>query len=80
MEGVSGVARKKRAARGGRWVACSVMGLAGVGLVAAVMLGAPLVSILLVGILLLCPLLLWVPFRFQRRSLSGSIPGRRTHA
>lgn len=80
MEGMSGATRKKREAHRGRWVAGSVMGLTGVGLVAAVMFGAPLVSILLVGILLLCPLLLWVPFRFQRRSLSGAIPGRRSHA
>lgn len=48
--------------------ACAVMLLAAAGLVVAILLGAPLVSILLVGLLLLCPLLLWVPFRFELRS------------
>lgn len=51
---------------------------AGVGLVASALLGAPLVSILLVGLLLICPLLLWVPFRFERRALDAS-PGREDH-
>ncbi len=51
-----------------RRATCAVMLLAAAGLVVAILLGAPLVSILLVGLLLLCPLLLWVPFRFELRS------------
>ncbi len=50
----------------GRVVTCAVMVLAAAGLVVAVFLGAPLVSILLVGLLLLCPLLMWVPYRYER--------------
>lgn len=46
-----------------------LMGAAAVGLVLATVLGAPLVSILLVGLLLLCPLLMWVPFRYEDRAL-----------
>ena len=42
---------------------------AAVGLVASTLLGAPLVSVLLVGLLLLCPLLMWVPFRYEDRAL-----------
>ena len=38
------------------------------GLFAAGMLGAPLVAILLTGLLLLCPLLMWVPFRFEKKT------------
>ena len=48
-------------------LACAFMTIAALGLVVAVLLGAPLVSILLVGLLLVCPLLMWVPFRFQER-------------
>jgi len=75
--------RKVRSAPAGRWVAGAVAVLALAGLVAAVILGAPLVSILIIGVLLLCPLLLWVPLRFERRSLDESTPERRgycTHA
>jgi hypothetical protein len=64
----------------GRWVACTLMGLGVLGLLVAFVLGAPLVSVLLIGLLLLCPLLLWIPFRFERRSLDGSDPERRGHA
>ena len=65
-------------ARSATWrVACGLMALAGVGLVAAVFLGAPLVSILLAGLLLLCPLLMWAPLRYQRRSLGSLLLGRR---
>jgi hypothetical protein len=46
------------------------------GLLAAGMLGAPLVSVLLIGILLVCPLLMWVPFRFERKA-RGELSGRR---
>lgn len=51
-----------------RWL----IALAGVALLAAVALRAPLVSILLVGILLLCPLLMWMPVRHERRHLTRS--------
>lgn len=66
-----------RSAPVGRVMVCALMGLAVLGLVGAIVLGAPLVSILVVGLLLLCPLLLWVPFRFEGRSLDDSIPERR---
>lgn len=72
--------RPERTAHAVRGLTCGAMVAAVIGLVAAVILGAPLVSILLVGLLLLCPLLLWVPFRFERRSLDESIPERRSHA
>ena len=38
------------------------------GLLTSGLLGAPLVSVLLIGILLVCPLLMWVPFRFERKA------------
>lgn len=63
-----------------RAVAWGLVATAVAGLVTALVLGAPLVSILLVGLLLLCPLLLWVPFRFERRSLDEPTPERRGHA
>ncbi len=44
------------------------MGSISAGLLAAGILGAPLVSVLLIGILLVCPLLMWVPFRFERKT------------
>lgn len=45
-----------------------VLGIIGSLLVAVGVLGAPLVSVLLIGLLLLCPLLMWVPFRFEEES------------
>ena len=42
-------------------------------LVGAYLLGGPLVVILLAGVMLLCPLLLWVPYRF-RHGLDGAWP------
>lgn len=51
-----------------------VMGLATVGLVVAILVGAPLVSVLLAGLLLVCPLLLWKPFRSERRGLDTVSP------
>lgn len=69
--------RKVRSAPAGRWVAGAVAALALAGLVAAIGLGAPLISILIIGLLLLCPLLLWVPFRLERRSLNEPAPERR---
>ena len=44
------------------------VGTISAGLLAAGTLGAPLVSVLLIGILLVCPLLMWVPFRFERKT------------
>ena len=38
------------------------------GLLDVGVLVAPLGSVLLIGILLLCPLLMWVPFRFEQRA------------
>ena len=53
------------------------VGIISAGLLAAGMLGAPLVSILLIGILLVCPLLMWVPFRFERKTRKDpASPGR----
>lgn len=49
-----------------------LLGLAGIALLAAIALRAPLVSILLVGLLLLCPLLMWMPVRHERRPLTRS--------
>jgi len=57
-----------------------LVAMAVAGLVAALVLAAPLVSILLVGLLLLCPLLLWVPSRFERRPIDEPTPERRGHA
>jgi len=50
------------------------MAVAAVALVAAILLGAPLVSIFIVGLLLLCPLLMWVPFRYEQRTLERTDP------
>jgi len=73
----SGPRKGSGASRTAVW---GLVAVAGAGLVAALVLGAPLVSILLVGLLLLCPLLLWVPFRFERRPLDEPTPERRGHA
>ncbi|MFB3739409.1 MAG: hypothetical protein ACE14W_10670 [Candidatus Velamenicoccus archaeovorus] len=54
----------------------TMLGLAVLGVPAAVALGAPLVSILVVGLLLLCPLLLWVPFRSGRHPVDHPKEGR----
>src|SRR4030066_482419 len=52
------------------------VGIISAGLLAAGMLGAPLVSVLLIGILLVCPLLMWVPFRFERKTREEpTLPG-----
>jgi hypothetical protein len=50
------------------------VGIISAGLLAAGMLGAPLVSVLLIGILLVCPLLMWVPFRFERKTREELTP------
>ena len=62
-----------------RRAALVLMSLAALGLVAALLLGAPLVSVFLIGLLLLCPLLMWVPFRFERRALEGSVRAKPRH-
>jgi hypothetical protein len=48
------------------------MTIAAAGLVVAALFGAPLISILIAGLPLLCPLLMWVPFRFERRARDAS--------
>ncbi len=58
-------------------VACGLMAAAAVGLITAAVLGAPLVSVLLAGLLLVCPMLMWVPFRYERSALDGSARGNR---
>lgn len=60
----------------GHAAAYVLVGVIVAGLLAAGMLGAPLVSVLLIGILLVCPLLMWVPFRFERKT-RGELSGRR---
>lgn len=55
-----------------RRAACVLMVLASAGLVVAAFLGAPLVSVLLAGLLLLCPLLMWVPYRFDRDAMGSA--------
>lgn len=72
--------RPVRTGNATRRVACGVMGLAAVGLFIGLLVGAPLVSILLAGLLLLCPLLLWMPFRFERRALDRIEPTSREAA
>lgn len=57
-----------RTALRGHAAAYVFVGIISAGLLAAGMLGAPLVSVLLIGILLVCPLLMWVPFRFERKT------------
>jgi Flp pilus assembly protein TadB len=52
-----------------RWWLLAVFAAA---LLAAIALRAPLVSILLVGLLLVCPLLMWMPVRHERRHLTRS--------
>ncbi len=47
---------------------CAAMLIAAGALVGLMVAGAPLFSILLLGLLLICPLLLWVPFRYEQRS------------
>jgi hypothetical protein len=49
-----------------------LIGVVAVALLAAIAFRAPLVSILLVGVLLLCPLLMWMPVRHERRHLTRS--------
>lgn len=72
--------RPQRSARTARHLACAVMVVAAVGVVTGAVLDAPLVSFLLAGLLLLCPLLMWVPFHFEQRSVEGSLRGERRHA
>ena len=55
----------------GHAAAYVLVGIILAGLLAASMLGAPLVSVLLIGILLVCPLLMWAPFRFERKTREG---------
>ncbi|HEU4354784.1 MAG TPA: hypothetical protein VFT27_04275 [Actinomycetota bacterium] len=45
-----------------------VLGIVVSVLLAVGVLGAPLVSVLLIGVLLVCPLLMWVPFRFEEEN------------
>jgi Flp pilus assembly protein TadB len=49
-----------------------LVGIVAASLLIAIALRAPLVSILLVGLLLLCPLLMWMPVRHERRHLTRS--------
>jgi Flp pilus assembly protein TadB len=49
-----------------------LIGIVAAALVIAIALRAPLVSILVVGLLLLCPLLMWMPVRHERRHLTRS--------
>lgn len=48
--------------------AYAVLGILVSILLAVGVLGAPLVSVLLIGLLLVCPLLMWVPFRFEEEN------------
>jgi hypothetical protein len=45
----------------------TTIGIVTLAVLAASLFGAPLLAILLVGILLVCPLLMWMPFRLERR-------------
>ncbi len=77
MKQVGREAHADRPARGSlirRPGVCALMSLAAGGLVVAILMGAPLVSILIVGLLLLCPLLMWVPFRFEQEARDRSRP------
>ena len=66
-----------RTALRGHVAAYVFVGIISAGLLAAGMLGAPLVAVLLIGILLVCPLLMWVPFRFERKTRKEpTSPGR----
>lgn len=64
----AGGPRTGRTALRGHMAAYGVVAIISSGLFAAGMLGAPLVAILLIGLLLLCPLLMWVPFRFEKKT------------
>lgn len=63
-----------------RRATCAVMVVAAMGVVTGAVLGIPLVSFLLAGLLLLCPLLMWVPFHLEQRSVEGRIRGERRRA
>lgn len=72
--------RPEHPAHRARHLTCAAMLVAAVGVVTGAALGTPLVSFLLAGLLLLCPLLMWVPFHFERRSVEGSIRRERRRA
>lgn len=63
--GAHGVARTALRQHAAAYV---FVGTISAGLLAAGVLGAPLVSVLLIGVLLVCPLLMWVPFSFERKT------------
>lgn len=69
-----------RPAHPARPATCALMVVAAAGVVTGAALGIPLVSFFLAGLLLLCPLLMWVPFHLEQRSVESRIRGGRGRA